>query len=61
MLINYISKEDNKNKNEQLSLIENTLKENKYNYNKTVYNVLEINDSNDYVIKNSEYNKIAAN
>lgn len=58
-VINYISKEDNKNKNEQLRLIENTLKENKYNYNKTVYNVLEINDSNDYVIKNSEYNKIA--
>ncbi|GAA0103986.1 ABC transporter permease [Paraclostridium sordellii] len=58
-VINYIIKEDNKNKNEQLSLIENTLKENKYNYNKTIYNVLEINDSNDYVIKNSEYNKIA--
>ncbi|MCR8746276.1 ABC transporter permease [Romboutsia lituseburensis] len=53
----YMSSEDNKIKDLQVSLIENTLKENKYKYEKTSYDVLYFSDRT-YVISTSEFNKV---
>ncbi|WP_040327421.1 FtsX-like permease family protein [Clostridium ihumii] len=55
----YMSTENNKISDSQMKLIENTLDKNKYNFKKYEYKFLNTNDRQ-YVINNSEFNKIGA-
>jgi hypothetical protein len=58
-VLNYISSNYNYVEHQQVEIIENTLKKAGYNYDKTTFEMLNINNEGKYVIKNSEFNKVA--
>lgn len=58
-IIQYLTREYNKDKDTQVNIIEESLKDNGYNYDKTVFNFISIGDTNKFVISQSEFNKIA--
>ncbi|MBF8982342.1 hypothetical protein IZY60_02210 [Lutibacter sp. B2] len=55
----YISAENNKIEKEQINAIETMLKDNGCNYEKTQFDMLSVDDKKNFVIRNSEYNKLA--
>lgn len=58
-VLNYISSNYNYVKRQQVEVIENTLNKAGYDYDKTAFEILNINNEGKYVIKNSEFNKVA--
>lgn len=58
-VIQYLSRDYNKDKDTQVNLIEETLKSNGYDYDETVFNFISIGDSNKFVLSQSEFNKLA--
>lgn len=58
-ILNYMSSSYNYMNDEQVKSIEGTLDEYGYKYKKIDYKLLNINNEGKYVIKNSEFNKLA--
>ncbi|MGL5755803.1 MAG: hypothetical protein ACRCYC_10800 [Paraclostridium sp.] len=58
-VINYMSSSYNSVKNQQIEVIESNLNQGGYDYKKTTFEMLNINNEGKYVIKNSQYNKIS--
>lgn len=58
-IINYMSSSYNSVENQQIEAIESNLNQGGYDYEKTTFEMLNINNEGKYVIKNSQYNKIS--
>lgn len=55
-ILNLTSSENNKAESEQIKIIEDTLHEDGYKFNKTHFKILNIENSRQYVVSNSEFN-----
>lgn len=57
-ILNFTSSENNKVESKQIKIIEDTLHEDGYKFDKTSFKILNIGDSRKYVVRNSEFNRV---
>lgn len=57
-ILNLTSSDNNKAESEQIKIIEDTLHEDGYKFNKTHFKILNIGNSRQYVVRNSEFNRV---